>query len=283
MKEMIARHPVAGILAALAVLGVVEFVVRRLPAQEGPDWKQGLPEQHDSIWLVHDPDRPEPPPVEPGAHRDAAPADAIVLFDGTNLTQWERAREEGGDAGWKVENGYMEGNDSGSIRTRAAFRDCQLHLEYMAPAEPRGVSQARGNSGIIFMESYEVQVLDNRDNPTYADGYIGAVYGQHPPLVNAARKPGEWQTYDIVFRAPRFEGRRVLEPGRVTVFLNGIVVQHNAEIRGDVAWRQRAEYRRFRSEGPLLLQDHGDKQPVRFRNIWVRRLDLSPAAIDNRP
>ena len=277
-----ARHPLVVAAVTLAVAVAIHALLGMAGAQEGPDWKEGLPRQHKSIWLVHDPDRPKPPPVEPGLHRDAPPSDAIVLFDGTDISSWERHRREGGDAEWKVESGYMEVNDTGSIRTRESFRDCQLHLEYMAPTPPREKSQARGNSGIIFMGLFEVQVLDNRDNATYADGYIGAVYGQHPPIVNAGRKPGEWQTYDIVFRAPRFEGDDLVEPARLTVFLNGVVVQHNAEVYGEVAWRRLAQYGRPREEGPLVLQDHGDKQSVRFRNVWLRKLDLSPEALDNQ-
>lgn len=238
------------------------------------EWHKGLPRQYNSKWLVHDRRRPKPPKVTPGRTPQNPPSDAIVLFDGKDLSQW-KSRRGGGPARWKVENGYMEVNDTGSIVSRETFGDCQLHIEYMAPTPPQKGDQACGNSGLILMGRYEIQVLDNYDNVTYADGYIGAVYGQHPPLVNAGRKPGEWQTYDIVFRAPRFEGEEVLEPARVTVFLNGVVVQHNTEIYGSVAWRRLAKYTPHGPSGPILLQDHGDKQAVRFRNIWVRRLDLS--------
>ncbi len=259
--------------ALIICAAAISIVVHQALAQEGPDWHKGLPRQYKSKWLVHDLDRPLPPRVTPGAKPGDPPSDAIVLFDGTDLSQWV-----GGD--WKVENGYAEVR-GGSIRTREKFSDCQFHVEYMAPARPAGVSQIRGNSGIFFMNRYEVQVLDNHDNKSYADGYIGAVYGQHPPIVNACRKPGEWQVYDIVFRAPRFEGEDVVEPARVTVLLNGVVVQHNAEVYGRTVWRNLATYK---PHGPdsIQLQDHGDKQPVRFRNIWIRRLDLSPEALDNR-
>ena len=249
-------------------------------AREDPEtWHKDLKKQYKSIWLVHDLNRPKPPTVTPGKEPGAPPSDAIVLFDGTDLSQWKF----GNRGQWEVRDGYVEVNDRGSATTVREFGDCQLHLEYMAPAEPQNESQLRGNSGILFMGSYEVQVLDNYNNPTYSDGYIGAVYGQHPPIVNAGRKPGEWQSYDIVFRAPRWRDGEVVEPGRFTVFLNGVVVQHNAEIYGNVVWRNLATYRNKNAKGPIVLQDHGDKQPVRFRNIWVRELDLSPEALDNRP
>jgi hypothetical protein len=237
---------------------------------------------------VHDIDRPKPRVVTPGAKPGDPPSDAIVLFDGKDLSKWV-AQEKGqaAPAKWKVENGYMEINGTGSISSKEEFGDCQVHLEYMAPTPVKGKSQVRGNSGVIIMGRYEIQLLDNFDNETYAEGYIGAVYGQHPPLVNAARKPGEWQAYDIIFRRPRYKDGAVVERGRVTVLLNGVLVQHNAEIYGPVAYRQLASYPKEKAgeepaKGPLVLQDHGDKQTPRFRNIWVRKLDLSPEAIDNQ-
>ncbi|MBN1443692.1 MAG: DUF1080 domain-containing protein [Planctomycetes bacterium] len=280
MSRTTLKTPTLRIAAAVlaAALGAVGYhCIRQVFAEEESGWNRGLPQQHKSIWKVHDDRRPKPPPVAPGAECREPPADAIVLFDGEDLSRW--------NGKWKVENGYMEANSTGSITTKDSFGDCQLHIEYMAPSPPQKGDQARGNSGIILMTHYEVQVLDNYDNPTYSDGYIGAVYGQHPPLVLACRKPGEWQTYDIVFRAPRFKGEtgdEVEEPGRVTVFLNGVLVQHNAEIYGWVAYRSLAKNRRHPDRLPLLLQDHGDRQPVRFRNIWIRELDLSWEAIDNR-
>jgi len=262
-----------GILVAVGGYECIEHAL----AQEPPGWDADLPRQHKSIWKVHDLKRPKPPVVTPGATTGTAPSDATVLFDGTDLSAWTFGRHP-----WKLQKGYMEVNNGGGATTKEAFGDSQLHLEYMAPASPHGVSQTRGNSGIILMGFYEVQVLDNNQNSTYSDGYIGAVYGQHPPLANASRKPGEWQTYDIVFRAPRFNGKKIIEPAYVTVYLNGVLVQHNAEIYGRVRWRGLASYEAHAAELPLVLQDHGDKQPVRFRNIWIRRLDLSPEALDNR-
>lgn len=273
---------IAAFALALAVGAAGYHCVRQGFAEEESAWNRDLPQQYNSIWKVHDDRRPKPPPVTPGAECGAPPSDAIVLFDGKDLSKW---RDNDGKT-WKVENGYMEANHSGSLTTKDSFGDCQLHIEYMAPSPPEKSDQARGNSGSIIMSNYEVQVLDNHDNPTYSDGYIGAVYGQHPPLVLACRKPGEWQTFDIIFRAPRFKreaGNDVEEPARVTVFLNGVLVQHNAEIYGSVAYRSLARYRRHAERMPLVLQDHGDRQPVRFRNIWIRELDLSPEAIDDRP
>lgn len=218
-------------------------------------------------WHVHDSARPRPE----GVHTlpsGAPPSDALVLFDGTSLSAWQ---SDGESARWKVENGVLVAG-GGNLATRGAFGDCQLHLEWAAPASPKGDSQARGNSGVFLMGLYEVQVLDSFDNATYADGQAAALYGQYPPLVNASRPPGEWQTYDIVFRAPRFEGERLLEPARVTVLHNGVLVHHARELLGATRHRELATYAPHAAALPLALQDHGD--PVRFRNIWIRPLDL---------
>jgi hypothetical protein len=223
-------------------------------------------------WKVHDPDRPLPPVVDPGPAGAPAPApsDAIILFDGTDLAQWEGSK--GPPAQWKVENGYMEVvAKTGGIRTRQKFGDCQLHVEWAAPAEVKGESQGRGNSGVFLMEIYEVQVLDNYNNNTYADGMAAAVYSQYPPRVNACRPPGEWQTYDIVFHRPHFDPEgNVLEPAFMTVFHNGILVQDHVDLTGPTAWKQRPGYKAHEDKLPVSLQDHGN--PVRFRNIWIREL-----------
>jgi hypothetical protein len=246
------------------------------------EWNKGLPRQYKSKWLVSDGRRPKPAAVTPGKEPGAPPADAIVLFDGKDLSKWRKSgrgpEKDWKPAEWKVENGYFEMTPTGSISTREKFGDCQLHIEWRAPSPPEKSDQARGNSGIFFMDRYELQVLDNYQNPTYTDGYAGSVYAQHPPMVNACRPPGEWQTYDIVWRAPRFKDGKVAEPARITVFHNGILVQHNSEVYGNVTYRGLAKYDDggHGAEEPLSLQDHGDKQPVRFRNVWVRRLDLSP-------
>ena len=232
----------------------------------------------DQPYRVHDPARPHPRVVTPGGQVGQAPSDAIVLFDGSDLSKWSAAKlgtasytQSTEPAPWKVENGYFEVvPGSGDIATREKFGDIQLHVEWAAPASRRGNSQDRGNSGILLMGLYEIQVLDTYNNPTYADGTAGAIYGQWPPLVNAVRPPGEWQSYDIVFEAPVFEGDRLVRPAYFTVFVNGIVVQNRKASLGPMVWRQVATYKPHAAEGPILLQDHS--HPVRYRNIWLRRL-----------
>ena len=159
---------------------------------------------------------------------------------------------------------------TGSISSREQFGDCQLHVEWAAPSEVKGESQGRGNSGVFLMGLYEIQVLDCYDNPTYADGYTAAIYGEYPPLVNACRKPGEWQTYDIVWFGPRFDGDKLARPARLTLFHNGALVHHNRELTGPTTHRQVLAYKSHPAVGPLVLQDHGDL--VRYRNIWYRPL-----------
>jgi len=221
-------------------------------------------------WRVHDIRRPSPPVVTPGATAADPPSDAIVLFDGTNLDAWQK--KDGSPAQWKVAHGCMEVTPTGNIYTKQHFGDCQLHLEYQTPNPPQSNSQHRGNSGIFFFDMYEIQVLDCYKNPTYADGMIGAVYGQYPPLVNAARRPGQWHAYDILFTAPRFEGNKLASPAFVTVLLNGVVVQNRTKLIGRTTHRKVGTYKPHGPKGPIRLQDHNDKQPVRFRNIWVREL-----------
>jgi hypothetical protein len=198
----------------------------------------------------------------------APPSDAVVLFDDGSLDAWEHV--DGGPARWRVGEGWFEVvAGTGTLRTRAAFGDVQLHVEFAAPDPPSGEGQARGNSGVFLMGFYEVQVLDSYRNDTYADGQAAAVYGQHPPLVNASRPPGEWQTLDIVFRRPRFgPGGEVREPARMTVHHNGVLVHDAATLYGRTAHARRATYEPHEDRLPLALQDHGD--PVRFRNVWVR-------------
>ncbi len=224
-------------------------------------------------YRVHDPARPHPRVVTPGTLSGTPPSDAIVLFDGKDLGRWVHRTEQGQvqEAKWLVRDGYFEVVPrSGSLSTRDSFGDVQLHIEWATPKEVTANSQGRGNSGVIFMSLYEVQVLDSYNNPSYADGQAGALYGQWPPLVNAARPPGEWQAYDIVFEAPRFEGTKLVKPAYATVVWNGIVVHNRQEIIGTTVYRDVAKYTPHAAELPLLLQDHGN--PVRFRNVWVRRL-----------
>ena len=215
---------------------------------------------------VHDPKRPHPAVVTPAAEPGGAPSDAIVLFDGKDLSQWQSAR-----GAWKVADGCLQVvPGAGDLSTKQKFGDVQLHVEWSAPAEIRGNSQNRGNSGIFLQGRYEVQVLDSYQNPTYADGQAGALYGQWPPLANATRQPGEWQSYDIVFEAPSFDGNKMVKPGYATVFLNGVLLHNRKELMGPTVHRALAKYAPQPTEDSLVLQDH--QQPVRYRNIWIRRL-----------
>lgn len=226
---------------------------------------------------VHDPNRPKPSVITPPEQFGQPPDDAIILFDGNDLSQWES--EKGGEAQWKVENGYMEvPRKGGNIRTKKSFGNCQLHIEWASPAQVGGSSQGRGNSGIFFMSRYELQVLDSYQNPTYADGQAASIYGQYPPIVNACRKPGEWQSYDVSFMRPIFdENGKCVRPARITVLHNGVVVQNNIELQGATAHKQIAKYTAHEDKLPLSLQDHNN--PVRFRNIWLRQLPEQPYLI----
>ncbi len=224
---------------------------------------------------------PVPPVVN--APAGGVPSDAIVLFDGKSLDAWEPVRA--GEAGWKIEDGAMIVVPKAKpcdLRTRQSFGDVQLHLEWRAPGEIRGTGQDRGNSGVFFMGLYELQILDSWENPTYVNGQAASVYKEHAPLVNASRRPGEWQVYDVVFIAPRFstEGR-LLSPARLTAFHNGVLVQHDVTLTGPTpngaTFHQPTlpAYRTHPAKLPLQLQDHRD--PVAFRNIWVRELNLPEA------
>jgi 3-keto-disaccharide hydrolase len=227
-------------------------------------------------WKIHDENRPLPPIVTPGtpSTQDApgrAPSDAVVVFDGRDLSNWVQDGD-GSAAKWKVENGYFEVvPKAGGIHTKQPFGDCQLHVEFAEPVPAHGESQERGNSGVFLMGLYEVQVLDSYENKTYADGQAAALYGQYPPLVNASLPPGQWQRYDIVFHGPRFDASgKLLRPARVTVFHNGVLVQYEVELTGPTAHGERPPYKVTPEKLPLGLQDH--HTPVRYRNIWVREL-----------
>jgi hypothetical protein len=231
--------------------------------------------QVDKRWKIHDMNRPLPSVVDPGtaSTQDAPgrpPSDAVVLFDGKDLSKWEH--QGGSPAKWKVENGYAEVvPDTGNIFSKQTFGDCQLHVEFAEPVPAKGESQERGNSGVFLMGLYEIQVLDSYENKTYADGQAAAVYGQYPPLVNASRPPGQWQTYDIIFRGPRFDkAGKLLRPARVTVLHNGVLVQDNVTPTGPTAHQQRPPYKAHPQKLPLGLQDHD--AAVRYRNIWIREL-----------
>jgi hypothetical protein len=194
-----------------------------------------------------------------------------VLFDGKDLSKWKN--NKGAAAAWKVENGYMEvAAKAGDITTKDEFGDFQLHLEFATPAKVEGNSQGRGNSGIFLHGIYEMQVLDCYENPTYPDGQAGAMYGQYPPLVNPIKKPGEWQTYDIIFEGPQWDkDGKLIKKACVTSILNGVVVQHKKEYMGPTKHKETTSYDGVKtSRGPISLQDHGN--PMRFRNIWIRPL-----------
>lgn len=275
------KRRIPGIFCFFLFVFIVSYVFQEIIAMESgkkQEKKIGFtdtPFLPNSRWRVHDADRPRPPVVTPGTFSTQEqpgkpPSDAIVLFDGKDLSRWTG---KGGVARWKVENGYMEVvKKTGDIETREHFGDCQLHLEWQAPTQVRGHSQERGNSGVFLMGRYEVQVLDSYKNPTYADGQAAAIYGQAPPMVNACRPPGQWQTYDIIFEAPRFNGDKLLRPAYITVLHNGVLVHNHRKIIGATRHKEVARYTPHPAIGPLRLQDHGN--PVRYRNIWIRPLKI---------
>ena len=229
-------------------------------------------------WGVHDLNRPLPPKVT--ANPGQPPSDAIVLFDGTEKSfneNWCDAR--GGKSRWKFVNGTMESvRSAGNICTRRKFGDVQLHVEWQAPVRVQGFGQGRGNSGVFVMDGlYEIQVLDsyetdpkNLKNPNYPDGMAGAVYGQNPPLVNPSRAPGEWQTYDIIYHRPVFEGDRCVRPGTYTVLFNGVLIQDHWEVEGPTWYTRRTRQIKPPETGSIQFQDHGN--PVHYRNVWVREI-----------
>jgi len=239
---------------------------------------QPLPSSQDDLqkWGPNDRNRPEPPIITPGTastqdQPGKPPSDAVVLFNGKDLSNWVSVKD-GSPAIWTVGDGYFATvPGTGYIRTVVAYGDCQLHVEWSTPDPPRGTDQDRGNSGVFLQGLYEIQVLDSYNNVTYADGEAAAVYGQHPPLVNAARPPGVWQTYDIVFHGPRFDSKGdVTRKANVTVFYNGVLVQDHVELTGPTQHHQRPPYHVMPEKLPLALQDHN--HPVRYRNLWIREL-----------
>ncbi len=237
-------------------MALLMFAVTSLALSK--EWVSGI------VW-------PEPKLVTP-AKDGGPPSDAVVLFDGTDLSQWN-----GGEK-WLVADGCATAQ-GGGISTKENFGDCQLHIEWATPAEVKGSGQGRGNSGVYFMGKYEVQILDSFNNPTYFDGQAGSLYKTMPPLVNASRGPGEWQTYDIIFRAPRFDDEgQLLKPGYVTVLHNGVLVQDHTELLGSTAWDSPPMYSRHAERLPISLQFHGN--PVRYRNIWLREI---PDHVPQRP
>jgi hypothetical protein len=262
---------VAGVLSVALHAGAPQ-------QQEKRDGYRDTPLISGQKWKVHDADRPYPREVTPGAVAGAPPSDAVVLFDGKDLSHWLQ-NDPGDDlskaqpAKWKVVDGCMEVVPrTGSIYSKEKFGDCQIHLEWQEAANITGRGQNRGNSGIYIMSLFEVQILDSYKSPTYADGQAGALYGQWPPLVNPIKKPGEWQTYDIIFEAPKFKDGKLESPAYVTVMFNGVIVHHRKKLNGPSAHRTTLEYSPIPPEGRIMLQDHGPRESLRFRNIWVRKL-----------
>ncbi|MBK8946223.1 MAG: DUF1080 domain-containing protein [Ignavibacteriae bacterium] len=212
---------------------------------------------------------PVPPIVKPGEN-NLPPSDAIILFDGTNLNEWENVN--GGEAKWQLnDNAMTVVKKSGSIKTKKIFGDCQLHIEWRTPEKVEGDGQGRGNSGIFLQDRYEVQVLDSYNNVTYSNGQAGSIYKQFIPLVNVCKAPGEWQTYDIFFKAPKFKENGELEkPAYITVIQNGVLIQNHVELKGTSVYIGQPKYEKHNTKEPISLQDHGN--PVSYRNIWIREL-----------
>lgn len=271
------RKTLFAVAAAATLSLMISFSGAQTPPKQNHDlgftdtpMLPGLP------YHVHDPARPHPKVVTPSNQCGGPPSDAIVLFDGHDLSHWVSSaspitKKGGGAPEWKVENGYFESvPHTGDLATKEKFGDVQLHLEWSEPADIEGRSQGRGNSGVILMGRYEIQVLDPYNNPTYADGQAGAIYGQWPPLANPGRKPGEWNVYDIAFVAPKFDGDKVVSPAYVTLFMNGVLMHNHQASMGPMVYRQVAHYVPHPPEEPLVLQNHNSR--VRFRNIWARRI-----------
>jgi hypothetical protein len=265
-------RPAIGVFGIASLLGCAGAAPSRTDAaeQQTAPVTSIVPTLHEPI---HDTARTRPAVVDPGPSALAAraPSDAVVLFDGRDLSEWKS--RDGGPARWKVNDGYAEVvAGAGEIATVRAFGDCQLHVEWAAPHPPESTGQDRGNSGVFLMGRYEVQVLDSYRNTTYPDGQAAAIYGQYPPLVNASRAPGEWQSFDVVFRRPRFNARgELVTPARITVMHNGVLVHDAVTLTGPTAHRRRPPYTAHPDRLPIALQDHAS--PVRFRNIWVRDLE----------
>ncbi|MFZ6024029.1 MAG: 3-keto-disaccharide hydrolase [Bacteroidota bacterium] len=218
---------------------------------------------------------PVPVKVSPGKTSSDAPSDAIILFNGKGMNAFQK--KGGGTPGWKIDKdgSLTVVKMSGDVETKQGFGSCQLHIEWKSPALIAGSGQSRGNSGIFFMGKYELQVLDSYENPTYVNGQAASIYKQHIPLVNASRKPGEWQSYDVIFTAPQFYGDGTIQtPARITVFHNGVLVQNNVEIKGGTEWIGAPGYKKHKDKEPLILQDHGNDggNPMSYRNIWIREL-----------
>jgi hypothetical protein len=253
------RHPFSKLALGAVVLGLLAAASLKQDAKQ---------------WAIHDPNRPQPAVVTPGTSScgvtaGTAPSDAIDLFSGSSLDAW---RSGTGPAKWTVDHGILHVNPrSGDIQTAENFENVQLHIEWMIPANRETKGQGGGNSGVYFMNQYEIQILNAFENTTYADGTAASFYGQHPPLVNPCRPKGEWNVYDIVFHAPQWdEDGNLVAPAHATVLFNGVLVQDHQDFWGSTAHARRATYGNAHGPGPIRIQDHGD--PIMFRNIWARRL-----------
>ena len=259
----------------LAVAGLLVATVAASTRDQQPNLGyDDTPLQPNGKWRIHDSRRPRPALVEPGPFVSAPPPkDALILVGaGNDLSRWQT--DDGLPAPWQMVDGVLS-TGKGMLRTKAEFTDVQLHVEFATPSEVRGDSQDRGNSGVFLAGAFEIQVLDSFQNPTYADGQAAAMYGQYPPLVNASRKPGEWQSYDIMFSAPRFDAKGELStPAIVTVVHNGVLVHNARSFWGGTGHRRILPYSPKLARGPIRLQDHGN--PVRYRNIWLRELAETP-------
>lgn len=263
------RCPLCTILGVSALLAIPAFLIAATPMQKAPA-PAAVPAAAagEKEWKVHDRDRPQPAMVTAGNH-GGAPSDATALFDGKDMSQWT-----GGDnqVKWAVKDGIVQITPgSGDIRTKESFGSCQLHIEWMVPETCQCKDQHGCNSGVFFMDQYELQILGSNPNKTYVDGMAGAMYGQYPPLVNPCRPNGQWNTYDVVFHAPIFaKDGTVTKVGTMTVLFNGILVQDHSEIWGSTAHGAKAHYTAHADKLPIHIQDHGDA--LCFRNIWIRPL-----------
>ena len=263
---------IIGMVLLLTIGGAGGALATRVVQDEHLGY-QDTPMQANGKWHVHDGLRPQPNVIDPGTastqrRPGRPPSDAIILFNGKNLSHWT---DGGKTAAWKMEHGYMEVTPKmGSIATTDQIGDCQLHVEWTAPSPGKGSGQGRGNSGVLFFGKYEIQVLDSFESKTYPDGQAAALYGSYPPLVNATHKPGDWNVYDILFTVPHFDGEKLVKPGYFTVFHNGVCVHNHVELLGDSNHRALPVYHAHAPKGSLVLQNHGN--PVRYRNIWYREL-----------
>lgn len=253
------------LIGYMAVLNTVNGQAKFKTKQDSLDYEAAKTE----VWS------PVPKSVIPGKTMNEPPSDAIQLYNGTDLTAFKK--KGGGAPGWKIDpdGALTVVKGSGDLETVMAFGDCQIHLEFRSPTEIKGSNQTRANSGIWIMSNYELQILDNYNNPTYVNGMVGSLYKQHIPLVAANRKPGEWQSYDIIFSAPQFnENGTLATPARVTALLNGVLVLNNVIIQGRIEWIGLPKYTKHPAKMPFILQDHGfdGGAPVSFKNIWIRPL-----------